>query len=92
MLAGLFLAAALMAEPTPTTAEAPVEPAVASPAAAPAPSEEPKKVCVTQAQLGSHFKKRICATPEEWEERRRRDAEAMSKMNDRQGFCRSDNC
>ena len=44
---------------------------------------EPKKVCVTEAQLGSHFKKRICATPEEWERRRERDAAEMSKMSDR---------
>ncbi|ODT86807.1 hypothetical protein [Phenylobacterium sp. SCN 70-31] len=85
MLAGLFLAAALMAEPA-VGAEA--KAGVAS-AAKP---EGPKKVCVLQAQTGSHFKKRICATPEEWEERRRRDAEEMAKMSDRQGFCRGDNC
>ncbi|WP_337186835.1 hypothetical protein [Phenylobacterium sp.] len=86
MLAGLLLAAALMAEPA-VSAEA-----KAGGTAAAAKPEEPKKVCVLQAQTGSHFKKRICATAEEWEERRRRDAEEIAKMGDRQGFCRSDNC
>ena len=44
---------------------------------------KPKKVCVTEAQMGSHFKARICATPQEWERRRERDAAEMSKMSDR---------
>jgi hypothetical protein len=53
--------------------------APATAAAEPAKAEKPKKVCVEEAQMGSHFKKRICATPDEWEKRRERDAAAMSK-------------
>lgn len=61
-------------------------PAAAAPAAEPgkaAKAEKPKKVCVQETQLGSHFKTRICATPEEWERRRERDAEVLSRGSDR---------
>lgn len=83
MIAGLILAAALAAQ----GAEAPKPAATTSPATAPAATpvkpEEPKKVCVTEAQMGSHFKKKICATQAEWDRRRERDAAEMSKMSDR---------
>jgi hypothetical protein len=79
----LFCAAALAAP----TNEEPAKPGTAATSAAtpsePAKPEKPKKVCVTEAQLGSHFKSRVCATPEEWERRRERDAAEMSKMSDR---------
>ena len=29
--------------------------------------------------MGSHFKRRICATPEEWERRRLKDEAAMTR-------------
>ena len=45
----------------------------------PAEAVKPKKVCVEEAQMGSHFKKRICATPEEWEKRRERDAAVLER-------------
>ena len=57
-------------------------PAAAGPAAEPvkpAKVEKPKKVCVEEAQMGSHFKTRICATPEEWERRRERDAAVLQR-------------
>ena len=83
MFSGLIIAAALAAQgaevPKPATSLPPAA-ATASVAAKP---EEPKKVCVTEAQLGSHFKKKICATEAEWERRRLRDAAEMSKMSDR---------
>jgi hypothetical protein len=81
MMLGLVLAGALMAQGQP--AAAPAAGSEAAPAAAPsdekAAKPKPEKVCVTEPQLGSHFKKRICATPEAWEARRLRDQEAMSK-------------
>ena len=49
------------------------------PAAEAAKPEKPKKVCVEEAQMGSHFKRRICATPEEWEKRRERDAAVLNR-------------
>ena len=83
LITSLIFAAALAAP----VGDQPAKPAVAAPNAA-APSEpdkpeKPKKVCVTEAQLGSHFRSRICATPQEWERRRERDAAEMSKMSDR---------
>jgi len=86
MIAGLMMAAALAAQgaeaPKSGPSPAPAATTEAAPASA-AKSAEPKKVCVTEAQLGSHFKKRICATEAEWERRRERDAAEMSKMGDR---------
>ena len=87
MISGLILAVALSAQ----GAEAP-KPVEAKPPVEAAKSAEPKKVCVTEAQLGSHFKKRICATPEEWERRRERDAAEMSKMGDRTAACSGSSC
>ena len=81
MLMSLIFAAAVAAAP----AAAESAPAKAEPAAAKA--ETPKKVCVEEAQIGSHFKKRICATPEEWERRRLRDAEMMSKPGGKTASC-----
>jgi hypothetical protein len=69
VMTGLVLAGALMAQAAPAAAEPPAK----------AEKPKPEKVCVTEAQLGSHFKRRICATPAEWEARRLRDQEAMSK-------------
>lgn len=87
MISGLILAMALSTQ----GAEAP-KPAEAKPPVEAAKPAEPKKVCVTEAQLGSHFKKRVCATPEEWERRRERDAAEMSKMSDRTAACTGSSC
>jgi len=81
LISGVMFALALSAQGTEAAAPVAAQPpAKAVEAAKPA---EPKKVCVTEAQLGSHFKKRICATQEEWDRRRERDAAEMSKMADR---------
>jgi hypothetical protein len=94
LIAGLMFAAALAAQGAETTKSDPTPPTTASPAAAKPPETpaEPKKVCVTEAQMGSHMKKRICATPEEWERRRIRDAAEISKMNDRTAACTGSAC
>lgn len=78
---GLMLALAVQAtaaapEPGATASAAAVPAAVA---AAPAKPAEPKKVCVVEAQLGSHFKKKVCATEAEWEARRLRDADVLAR-------------
>jgi predicted secreted protein len=87
LISGLILAAALA-----TQAQEAPKPVEANPPAEAAKPAEPKKVCVTEAQLGSHFKKRICATQEEWDRRRERDAAEMSKMSDRTAACSGSSC
>lgn len=78
---GLFGLAAAGAAP------APADPAPAA-AAAPAPKpEKPRMVCQDIQQMGSHFKRRVCATPEDWETRRRRDQEEMQRMGDHASGC-----
>ena len=84
-IVSLILAAALAAQAGGGGAPA----QAATPAAKPA---QPEKVCVTEAQMGSHFKKRICATPDEWERRRVRDENEMSKMRDRAAACSGSAC
>ena len=64
-------------------ASAPAPAATVTPVTAPAPKPKKKLVCVEEQQMGSLFKQKICATPEEWEKRRLRDQEAMSRANDR---------
>jgi hypothetical protein len=84
MLFSLIFAAALAAAP-----------AASPPAkgeAAGAKPEPLKKVCVEEAQIGSLFKKRICATPEEWEKRRLHDQEMMSKSGGRPSSCSGEGC
>jgi predicted DNA-binding protein (UPF0251 family) len=44
-------------------------------------------VCQEAPQIGSHFKRKICATPEEWEARRLRDQQEMQRMGDRAAGC-----
>ena len=73
------LAAQSAVEATTAPAQAPPPPA----ASAPAKPEKPKKVCVEEPQIGSHFRRRICATPEEWERRRLRDAEILAEPGGR---------
>lgn len=93
LVAGAILAAVLAAQGAeaakPTAAGQTEASAAAKPAATPA---EPKKICVTEAQTGSHFKKRICATQEEWDRRRERDAAEMAKASDRTAACTGSAC
>lgn len=94
LLTGVILAAALavQAEAPAKPSEAPA-PVPASAAAKPADKPaEPKKVCVTETQMGSHFKKRICATQEEWDRRRERDAAEMARASDRTAACSGSAC
>ena len=81
MALGLLMAL-MLAQAAVPAATAPAEPAKAE-AVKPAKAEKPKKVCVQETQLGSHFKTRICATPEEWERRRERDADVLLRGSDR---------
>jgi hypothetical protein len=82
----LFAPAAQTAEPsTPQTPE--TGPAKAAPAQ-PAPNAgEPRLVCEQVQQMGSHFRRKVCATPEAWEARRRKDAAQMEKMGDQGSGC-----
>lgn len=78
MATGLLMALLLAQAAVPAAAGPAAEPAKAE-AVKPAKAEKPKKVCVEEAQMGSHFKTRICATPEEWERRRERDAAVLQR-------------
>ena len=61
------------------------------PAAQETPSAKPKKVCVYEAPAGSIMRKKICATPEEWERRRQQDVEAISSSG-ATNSCRGGGC
>lgn len=72
------------------TAGDPPPPAEGAPPAGPAsakPAEEPKLICEQVEQMGSHFKKKVCATAEAWEARRRKDADQMQRMGDQGVGC-----
>lgn len=85
LFTGVILAAALAAQGA-ETAKPAAQPEATAAAAKPAEKPaEPKKICVTEAQMGSHMKKRICATQEEWDRRQERDAAEMAKMQERAG-------
>ncbi|WP_293677505.1 hypothetical protein [uncultured Phenylobacterium sp.] len=77
--------------------EAKADPAAeAAPAAAVATAAEkpakPKKICVEETRMGSHFRQRICATKEEWDQRRLRDAEAMARDGSNRATCSGNTC
>lgn len=48
--------------------------------AKPAESDKPRLVCFSDAPTGSHLRKRTCMTQADYEERRKRDKEAMERM------------
>lgn len=74
------------------TAVPAASPVAAAPAAAAKPAE-PKKVCVVEAQLGSHFKKKVCATEAEWEKRRLQDADVIARSAGGKGLaCTAPGC
>lgn len=59
--------------------------AAASP---PAPNkDEPKLICEQVQQMGSLFRRKVCATAEAWEARRRKDADQMQRMGDQGAGC-----
>ena len=93
---GLMLALAVQAAgaaPEPgAAASAAAVPAAAAAAEAEKPAE-PKKVCVVEAQLGSHFKKKVCATEAEWEKRRLQDADVIARSAGGKGMaCTAPGC
>lgn len=90
---GLILAAAILA-PAAAPGAGETERAKPAPEAVSAAEKpaKPKKVCVVETQLGSHFKTRICATPEEWDRRRLADEAAMARAGDRGAACTRDGC
>jgi len=72
MLLSVMVMAAALAGGEPAAPAATVAPVTA-------PKPKPKLVCVEEPQMGSLFKQKTCATPEEWEKRRDKDQAAMSK-------------
>lgn len=96
-MAGLGLMLALAVQAGAATGVAPgataVPAAVAAAPAAAAKPAEPKKVCVVEAQLGSHFKKKVCATEAEWEKRRLQDADVIARSAGGKGLaCTAPGC
>jgi len=83
----LMLAAAAAAPPSPAPPETSGAPKTLP--AAPAVKPKPKMVCQEAPQIGSHFKRKICATPEDWEARRLRDQEEMQRMGGQATGCNS---
>ncbi|WP_397397837.1 hypothetical protein [Phenylobacterium sp.] len=83
-----MLAAAAAAAPPPS---APPETSAAPTAQSAAPVEKakPKMVCEEAPQIGSHFKRKVCATPEDWEARRLRDQQEMQRMGGQATGCNS---
>jgi len=57
------------------------------PAASKGEDKAPKGEDKAPQQMGSHFKRKVCATPEAWEARRRRDAALMERMGDQGAGC-----
>ena len=70
--------------PPASPAQPPARPAPEVPAKA---GDEPKMVCESVQQMGSHFRRKVCATPEAWEARRRKDAAQMERMGDQGTGC-----
>jgi hypothetical protein len=80
---------ALTAQAAETAGSRPPEnrPAMAA-AVRPVPNTgEPKLICEQVQQMGSHFRRKVCATAEAWEARRRKDADQMQRMGDQGAGC-----
>ena len=83
------LTACATSQPSPSASAAPAAaPAAAAPESAPAAASasqpqtaaapaKPKLVCEDSARTDSHFKQRVCMTPEQMAERRKAAQEAM---------------
>ncbi|MCA6306146.1 MAG: hypothetical protein IM647_00010 [Phenylobacterium sp.] len=80
---------ALTAQAAETTGSKPPENRPAKAAAVrPVPNTgEPKLICEQVQQMGSHFRRKVCATAEAWEARRRKDADQMQRMGDQGAGC-----
>lgn len=83
----LVLASAAHAAADPAPADAATKPRDSRTAPEPSPAEEPRLICEQVQQMGSHFRRKVCATPEAWEARRRKDAAQMEKMGDQGSGC-----
>lgn len=83
MLVAMIAAAVLAQAPAETeTTTGATTAAKSTEAAADKPKD--KKICVVEQQMGSHFKKKICATADEWDRRREKDAKNMSRVTGEQ--------
>ncbi|MFM8754229.1 MAG: hypothetical protein ACKODL_05990 [Phenylobacterium sp.] len=80
---------AFTAQAADTAGSGPTETRPAKAAAVrPAPKPgEPKLICEQVQQMGSHFRRKVCATAESWEARRRKDADQMQRMGDQGAGC-----
>ena len=87
LAAGLLLASAAVAAGDPAPADPSPRPGEPRSSEAAKPAEKPRLVCEQVEQMGSHFRKKVCATPEAWEARRRRDAAQMERMGDQGAGC-----
>jgi len=83
----LALSSAAHAAGDPAPADPATKPRDSRPAPEAALAEEPRLICEQVQQMGSHFKRKVCATPEAWEARRRKDAAQMEKMGDQGSGC-----
>ena len=83
----LMVAAAAAAPPPSAPPETSAAPTAQS--AAPMEKAKPKMVCEEAPQLGSRFKRKVCATPEDWEARRLRDQQEMQRMGGQATGCNS---
>lgn len=94
LIASLMFMAALAASAAEPTAPPSADPQVQAEAAKPqvAKPTPVKKVCVEEPQMGSHFSRKICATPEEWERRREQDAKTMAKYGEKNSVCTGGDC
>lgn len=82
MLAGLMFTLALQgaaATASPVRTPAPPAADAGAPGRKPPKPPKPKLICEEQQQMGSLFANRVCATAEEWERRRQRDQDAMTR-------------
>ena len=75
-------ALALSAASAPASAEAakPADAPAAQGQVGAAAGRKDRMVCKTEALIGSRVPKRVCATPAEWEARRREDREQLDAM------------
>ena len=87
LAASLLLASVAVAAGDPPPAGPGARPGDPRMSQQPKPAEKPRLVCEQVEQMGSHFRRRVCATPEAWEARRRRDAAQMERMGDQGAGC-----
>jgi hypothetical protein len=84
VIAPVFSAQA--AEPPASKASEARQPQSSATREAPVPGQ-PKLICEQVQQMGSHFRRKVCATAEAWEARRRKDADQMQRAADSGAGC-----